>query len=148
MNTDINEAKIFETRLRTDIEKRTGKAPDVPQKEVERFVKYSIKLRFEPACLQATKLLDRILGDRLFLLSDGNWEQYDSRLRGDIEAGPAQKSAAPDTGTQADSAAGVQASDSLVAVQPDRVGQDVTNDSLSKSAIRKNGKLEASTVTG
>lgn len=121
---DATQPSLFEKELRDAIARRKGKAPVFPQQEVERFVTDSVKLRFEPGCIQATKLLDRIRNKRLYLLSDASLGQFAARLSPQIEDPLGEQPA--DAGTQADTTAGAEASDSPVVEQTDRVGQDVT----------------------
>jgi hypothetical protein len=128
----------FEKELREAIEKRKGKAPDVPQKEVERFVKDSVKLWLEPKCRQFTRLLERIRDKKLYLLSNVSMMQYAERLHPQSEDQLGEQSADPDAGTQADSAAGVHASDSPAVVQSDPVGPDVTTEDASERGTPEN----------
>jgi hypothetical protein len=120
------QASRFEKELRDAIEKRKGKAPLVPQDKVDKFVRDSIRLRFKPDWKMAATILGRIIDAELYLLSDGNPEQYSARLRPQPEDQLGEHSADADAGTQADAAAGVEASDSPLVVQSDPVGPDVT----------------------
>ena len=145
MNTDTNEAKIFETRFRDAIAERKakGKAPAVPNVKVEKFIAQCVKLRFEPGWKLAGVILGRIVDEQLYLLSDDDRQQFSARLASQPKDQLAERSADAHAETQADDPAAAESSDSPMAVQTDLIGQDVANDSASKSAIRRNGKLEA-----
>ena len=145
MNADTSQATIFETRLREDIEKRKGKAPVVPKAKVEKFIKDCIRLRFEPDWKMAGVILGRIAGAQLHLLCDDNTEQFAARLASQPEDLPGEQSAEPDTRTQADSAAGAEASDSPAVEQHDRVGQDVTSGDEDERGTAENGEPTSST---
>ena len=109
----------FEKELRDAIARRKskGKAPVVANIKVEKFIAQCVKLRFEPGWKMAGAILERIMADGLYLLSDGDRDQFSARLASQPEEQAGEHSADARAGTQAESAATAEASDSPAAVQ-------------------------------
>lgn len=109
----------FEKELRDAIARRKskGKAPVVANIKVEKFIAQCVKLRSEPGWKMAGAILGRIMADGLYLLSDGDRDQFSARLASQPEEQAGEHSADARAGTQAESAATAEASDSPAAVQ-------------------------------
>src|SRR5437763_735408 len=71
----------FENELRDAIEARAGKTPFLGQDAKDDFIKLCTQLRsLPPDSTQVAEILDRIHNENLFLLSDGNWAQFEQRI--------------------------------------------------------------------
>lgn len=105
--TETRQLKVkmlsFENELSDAIEARAGKTPFIGEDAKDQFIKLCTQLRsLPPDSTQVPEILDRIHNETLFLLSDGNWAEFEERiypLAQDREEAMAEKKCHPECQT-------------------------------------------------